>query len=255
MKKALKIGAVLLLVLAIGAGVGLWAWSRSRLAEPAAEALAALQSDAAVTVTEGRYIEFRPATGEARVGVIVYPGANCDARGYAQVLRRLAAAGYLVVDVPMPLDLALLAPNRALAVQEAYPDVRRWAIIGHSLGGAMAAAFVYGHPQAVDGLIIWDSYPDSSMSLADWDRPVWHIHRATPDGRPPAAFAERRGLFPASSRWVPVPGGIHMNFGAFDGGAYVETWEPSITRAEQHEQVFAATLEALQAIEAAAGPG
>lgn len=252
MKRFLKIAGGVVVVLVVAAFIGLWAWGNSRHADAAAEALAALGSDASVTVEEGRYLVFRPAAAAPRMGVIVYPGANCDIRGYAPLLRRIAAAGYLVVDVPMPLEFAFLAPNRALQVQAAYPEIRRWAIVGHSLGGAMAANFVYNHPDAVAGMVIWDSFPGPNNSLAGYGRPVWHVHRARPDGSPPASFAERRDLFPPDSTWVPIRGGIHMYFGSFDGGGYVEEWAPSISRAEQHEQVVAATLAGLRAME---GPG
>lgn len=248
MKKFLKIAAATIVVLVLGGGVALWAWGKSRHAEPAAEALAALASDASVVVQQGDYIVFRPRAEPPRMGVIFYPGANCDVRGYAPVLRRLAAAGYFVVDVPMPLEFAFLAPNRALEVQADFPQLRRWAIIGHSLGGAMAAGFTYDHPDKVRGLVIWDSFPAPNKSLANYERPVWHIHRARPDGSPPASFAERRNLFPPASTWVAIPGGIHMYFGAFDGGGYVEDWEPSISRGEQHERAGAATLAALEAM-------
>jgi pimeloyl-ACP methyl ester carboxylesterase len=250
MKRFLKVTAIVLAVLLVGGGVGLWAWSDSRHAAAAAEAIAALRTDGAVTVEEGRYLVFRPRAEPARMGVVFYPGASCDLRGYAPVLRRLAAAGYFVVDVPMPLEFAFLAPGRALDVVAAYPDIRRWAIIGHSLGGAMAANFAYNHPDAVAGLIIWDSFPADANSLADFPHPVWHLHRATPDGAPPASFAQRRALFPPDSRWVPIPGGIHMYFGAFEGGGYVEDWAPSISREEQHDRVVAATLEALADMQA-----
>jgi pimeloyl-ACP methyl ester carboxylesterase len=146
----------------------------------------------------------------------------------------------------MPLEFAFLAPGRALDVEAAYPAITRWAIIGHSLGGAMAANFVYNHPTAVTGLVIWDSYPAPNNSLADYPRPVWHIHRARPDGTPPAAFAERRALFPADSHWVAIPGGIHMYFGSFEGGGFKEEWAPAISRAEQQDRAVAATLEALR---------
>lgn len=254
MKRALKYLATALVALALVAWVGLWAWGNSRHAQPGPEALAALQSDASVTVVEdGRYLVFRPASREARLGVIFYPGANCDTRGYAPVLRRLAAAGYFVVDVSMPLEFAFLAPDRANDVQARYPQIARWAMIGHSLGGAMAASYVARHPDAMLGLVIWDSYPPSNQSLADYPRPVWHIHRATLNGMPPLSFSEQRQLFPPTSRWVPIPGGIHMYFGDFVGGGFVEDWQPSISRGEQHDRAVAATLEALQAIEAA-GP-
>lgn len=248
MKRFLKIAASSIVALVVVAGIGLWAWGNSRHADAAAEALVAMRGDGAVTVEQDEYLVFRPSADPPRMGVIFYPGANCDVRGYAPVLHRIAAAGYLVVNVPMPLEFAFLAPNRALDVQAAFPEVKRWAIVGHSLGGAMAANFVYNHPDAVQGLVIWDSFPAASNSLAQYRRPVWHVHRARPDGSPPASFAERRNLFPPDSTWVPIPGGIHMFFGSFDGGGYVEDWAPAISRPEQQDRAVAATLEALRAM-------
>ena len=56
-------------------------------------------------------------------------------------------------------------------------------------------------------------------------------------------------MFPPDSTWVPVPGGNHMNFGGFDGGGYVEEWEPTISQQEQHALVSRATLKALREID------
>lgn len=251
MKRALKYLVVGLVVMAVAAWVGLWAWGKSRHAAAGPAALAALASDAAVTVEQGEFLVFRPSAGESHLGVIFYPGANCDVRGYAPILRSLAAAGYFVVAVPMPLEFAFLGPNRARDVQDAFPRVRRWAMIGHSLGGAMAANFTFHNPDRVAGIVFWDSYPPSNASLAQFPRPVWQIHRATPDGAAPPALAAERHLFPAASHWVPIPGGIHMYFGDFVGGGFVEDWEPTISRDEQIGRVTAATLEALQEIAAA----
>ena len=39
-------------------------------------------------------------------------------------------------------------------------------VIGHSLGGAMAANFVYTNPGLVDGLVLWAAYPASSNDLS-----------------------------------------------------------------------------------------
>lgn len=245
MKRFLVITVVVVVGLLGTAWIGLWAWGTSRHSAAAAEAIAAVGSDAQVTVEQAQYLVFRPASGAARSGVIFYPGANCDVRGYAPLLRRIAAAGYLVVGVPMPLGFAFLAPEAASGVQAAYPEIHGWAIIGHSLGGAMAANYVHRHPDRLQGLVVWDSYPPESASLADYDRPVWHIHRATPNGAPPPSFAERRHLFPPDSRWVPLPGGIHMYFGSFEPGGYQEDWQPLISRAEQQDLIVAATLEAL----------
>ena len=90
-----------------------------------------------------------------------------DFRSYAPAARAIASAGYLVVMVPMPLNLAVLAPDRALEVQKAFPTVRQWVIGGHSLGGAMAARFAYKHPERVQGLVLWAAYPPGSDNLSN----------------------------------------------------------------------------------------
>lgn len=248
MKKLLTYGVgglVATLVLVMG---GWLAWSKANEAAPAPEAVAALQSDDRVTVEDGEFIVFRPAGAMPTTGVIVYPGAGCDVRGYSPVLRRLASRGYLVVAVPMPLNMAIFGANRADDVRAEFPDVERWVIAGHSMGGAMAARYAHAHPDDLAGLIIWDSRPAESDTLVDLKYPVWHIHRATADGRPPEKFEKYRNLFPATSTWVPIPGGIHMQFGSFDGGTYQEEWTAKITREQQQDLVVTGTLNALLAM-------
>ena len=220
-------------------------------APAAPEALAAMASDSQVVVEQGEDIIFRPAGRARPMGVIFYPGASCDIRGYAPVLRQLAAAGYLVVDASMPLEFALFAPNKAQQIIAAHPEIDRWALIGHSTGGALAGTYVNNHPERVAGLVLWDAYPASS--LAGYTRPVWVIHRAQLDGTSPAWSVSKRSSFPAASHWIAIRGGVHMFFGAFTGGGYKEDWAPQITRDAQHEQQVAATLAALQAMGGPAG--
>jgi len=241
------ITALLLVVLAVA---GLYVMAEVRRAVPTAEALAALHSDDRVTVSQERWLVYRPTGMTPRTGVILYPGASCDVRGYAPVLREVAAQGFLVVNVDMPFDFSIFAPKRALEVREAFPEIERWVLVGHSMGGAMAAQFVHDHPDAIQGLVMWDSYPPGAADLSSRDLPVWNIHRATPDGAPPESFAARRPLYPVDSQWVAIAGGNHMNFGSFDGGAYVEQWEATISRSDQQAQVLAATLDAVRTVDA-----
>jgi len=241
-----------LTVVSLGAN---WAQQQLRHADASPQAIAAMRSDASVLVEQGRYLVLRPRQTPERMGVVFYPGAYADIRGYVPTLRPIAAAGYRIVIVPMPFELAIFGFNAARDVQRVNPDLANWAIVGHSVGGAMAAMFASRNPDAVQGVIIWDSYPPSMASLTDYPKPAWLIHRATPDGAPPASFARNRKLYPPESPWVPIPGAIHMNFGSFQGGGYVEDWQPGITQAQQHEQVIAATLQALRQIEQEASRG
>lgn len=143
---------MLLVIPALVAGsFVLWAESAQ---PPMSEALQALETGPqgdGVLVTMGKWLVFRPTDREPTTGLVLYPGGRVYPRSHAPVARAIASEGYLVVIVPMPLNLAFFAPERAESVIEAFPDVNRWAIGGHSLGGAMAARFAYQHPSTVEG--------------------------------------------------------------------------------------------------------
>ncbi len=251
--KILRWTAISVVALVLLSIVGTWVQQQRRHADASSAALAASVSDAAVRVDDdGETLVLRPAAGRERGGVILYPGAYVDVRGYVPTLKPLAEAGYRVVVVRMPFELAIFGIDRAADVIAEHTDLRHWVIVGHSVGGAMAAMFADRHREALDGVIIWDSYPPSVSSLADFAKPVWLIHRATPDGSPPPSFAANRNLYPRDSRWAAIPGGIHMQFGSFAPGGYVEDWAPSISEAAQHRAVVRLTLEALEQMRAAA---
>lgn len=248
MKRLLKIVTTVIVVAAILVVGWLWYSAERNRAAATDDAIAATISDQSVSVESGDWLVMQPAAAKPSVGVIVYPGAYCDIRGYAPVLRRIAAAGYLVVTVSMPFDFAIFAPSRATKVREAYPEIKNWVLVGHSMGGSIAGWYAYRHQDELDGLIFWDAYPPPDSSLAESKLPVLHLHRAKLDGKPPAKHAEMRDLFPASSKWVPIPGGLHMYFGSFNGGVYEEQWEAEISREGQHDIVVATMLEWIQDI-------
>lgn len=230
----------LLLALAL-AGAFLWA---SAAAAPLPEATAALLSDGQVQVESGQWLVFRPGGGEApTTGFIFYPGGRVDPRAYAPPLRSLAAQGYLVVAVPMPFNLAVLAPDKAGEVIAAYPAVRRWAIGGHSLGGSMAARYAHSHPGAIAGLVLWAAYPDAADDLSRTTLPVVSIY-GTRDGLATTAkIIASQPLLPPGTRFVGVVGGNHAQFGSY--GPQSGDNAAGLTRAAQQARVVAATLELL----------
>jgi acetyl esterase/lipase len=203
-------------------------------------ALQALVSDSVVDVTTDAWITFSPAGQAPQAGLIVYPGGHVDPRAYAPLARQIAAQGYRVVIVPMPLALAVLAPDRAEDVIAAYPSITRWAVGGHSLGGAMAARFTYTHPDAIDGLVLWASYPATSDDLSGFDIVAASIY-ATRDGLSTGEKIDAsRPLLPPDTRWVSIEGGNHAQFG--DYGAQSGDGPAVITAAEQQAQAAEATI-------------
>jgi dienelactone hydrolase len=211
---------------------------------PMPEALAALESDGAVLVETEPWLIFQPAGDEPATGLILYPGARVDPRAYAPTARALAEEGYLVVLVPMPLKLAILAPDRATEVMAALPGIERWAVGGHSLGGAMAANYVYSQPEAARGLVLWAAYPTASDDLSDYQLAASSIY-GTRDGL--ATLDEidaSRPLLPPDTQWAAIEGGNHAQFGWY--GPQSGDNEPAIGREEQQAQIVAATLQLLQ---------
>jgi pimeloyl-ACP methyl ester carboxylesterase len=161
--------------------------------------------------------------------------------------REIAEQGYLVVVVPMPLDLAVLGAGRASAVVDAFPEVERWAIGGHSLGGAMAANYAARNPDAIDGLALWAAYPASADDLSDRDLAVVSIY-GTEDGlATPDKVNASRALLPADTQWVPIEGGNHAQFGSY--GSQRGDNAATIDEQTQRDQVVAATVELLAALE------
>lgn len=180
-----------------------------------AHALAALQSDANLEVSEGKDIIFSPRGNKPAVGVILYPGGRCDSRAYAPVMRSLAAAGALVVVPNMPLRLAVMDAGRAGKIIAQHSDIDHWVIGGHSMGGAMAAAWVYKNPGIAKGLFFLASYPSSMHAIPDSDIPVAMLY-GTHD------FITRKSEFEASYERLPkhtdfiaIEGGDHYQFGSF----------------------------------------
>jgi pimeloyl-ACP methyl ester carboxylesterase len=201
----------------VGAGVGYWRYdSADRMHRVTPEALAALESDAVVTVNQAEWIIFTPANASPTKGLIFYPGGECDERGYAEPLRKIAAAGYLVVLVPMPWQLAVFDADAATEVVAAFPAIQSWAIAGHSLGGSMAARYTYSHADTIDGLILWDAYaPDDMTASAE---KIMMIHRSDDSGAVPPDYVEKLPLLPEQTEFVPLKGAQHLNYGRFIAG-------------------------------------
>jgi hypothetical protein len=233
---------LLLLLIPIILILGFTGWAMTG-PSAAPEALAALTPDAQVDVTQDGWLVFQPTGSDPTTGLIFYPGGRVDPRAYAPLAREIAAAGYLVVIVPMPLNLAVLGAGRAQEVIAAYPEIEYWAIGGHSLGGSMAANFAASNPTAVDGLVLWAAYPAGADDLSAQDLAVVSIY-GTEDGLATQEdINASRALLPPDTLFVPIEGGNHAQFGAY--GPQPGDNPAMISAAEQQDQIVRATVELL----------
>jgi pimeloyl-ACP methyl ester carboxylesterase len=146
----------------------------------------------------------------------------------------------------MPLNLAVFNPGAAAGVIAAHPEIKHWAVGGHSLGGSMAANFVFTHPDAVDGLVLWASYPAASNNLSVTAVRVLSISGTLDGLSTPEKMAASRPLLPADTVWVPIAGANHAQFGWY--GPQSGDNPATITREEQQQQIVQATISFLQSL-------
>lgn len=235
--KKLLLGFLAILVIAI-VGFIIWGSTPSRPDNPAIQAL---ESDQVVSVEQSKnWLQFTPADITPKTGFIFYPGGRVDYRAYAPLMREIAVGGYAVYLVKMPLSLAVFGVDRADVVIAANPDISTWYIGGHSLGGAMAASYVYNKPTAVQGLVLWAAYPAESNDLSQSGFSVLSII-ANRDGVATLEKLKAAAPFlPANTMWVEIDGGNHAQFGSY--GPQMGDLEATTSAKDQQSQIVTATL-------------
>ena len=191
-------------------------------------AAAAMSSAADVAVEQkGSILAFIP--GGAETGLIFYPGGKVEYTAYAPLMRALADNGVLCVLVRMPLNLAVLDVNAAGGIPEQYPQIRRWYIGGHSLGGSMAASHAAKNASAYDGLVLLASYSTADLSASSL--PVISIYGSEDGVLNREKYAEYRRNLPAAFEEHIIEGGCHAGFGCY--GQQDGDGVPAITGEEQ----------------------
>ena len=212
-------------------------------AEPMPEALVALQSDSHALVKDETWLTFEPTGIQANTGFIIYPGGRVDYRAYAPLARQIAEQGYLVVLLKMPFDLAVFDPNAANEVIRSYPEITRWAVGGHSLGGAMAASFAGANPQQVSGLVLWAAYPPQNTDLSALSLSATSIYASLDGLATTNDIQDSISRLPANTIYVEIEGGNHAQFGWY--GKQNGDNPAGISQEEQQEQILFATLNLL----------
>lgn len=193
-----------------------------------------------------RWLTFVPDGGAPTVGLILYPGGRVDFRAYAPTAQAIADRGYFVALVRMPLSLAIFDPDAAADVIAANLQIERWAVGGHSLGGAMAARFAATHPSAVQGLVLWAAYPAASDDLSQSGLRVVSISASRDGLTTPEKIDASRLLLPPETIWVVIEGGNHAQFGWY--GEQSGDNPATISREEQQAQVIEASVALLESL-------
>ena len=192
-------------------------------------ALKALASDGTVTVSATCYGWYFDGPSGENV-LCFYPGAKVEETAYAPLLHELAEQGVDVCLVKMPFRFAFFGANKADEVLAAYDHPNKY-VGGHSLGGAMAAAYAADHAQDLSGVILFAAYPTKDLSgipvlisIYGSEDGVLHMDKVI-SGR---AYA------PADYTETVIEGGNHAQFGNY--GEQRGDGTAAVSREEQQAQ-------------------
>lgn len=187
-------------------------------------------------------VVIRPEGRDTIAGLIFYPGGKVEHTAYTPLMEALASEGILCVLVEMPFRLAVLDVSAAEGIPEAFPEVERWYLGGHSLGGSMAASYLASHTEGFEGLILLGSY--STADLSGTELSVLSVYGSEDGVLDREKYAEYRPNLPEGFTETVIEGGNHAYFGAY--GEQDGDGTATVTPAEQLRQTAEAILTMLE---------
>lgn len=232
MKKKLKILMICILCVIISLGGAFGAYVSSGYKAQCEvfigdESCIITDSKIKITRLKSGNIEFAPE--EIKAGLIFYPGGNVEYTAYAPLLEKIAEKGILCVLVKMPFNLAVFDVNAGEGIAQEYPDIDKWYIVGHSLGGAMAGTYASSHHNELDGLILLAGYSSTDISGLDID--ALSIYGSDDGVMNRENYDKYKTNLPDDFTEIVIDGGCHSYFG--DYSMQKGDGNPQITRQEQ----------------------
>lgn len=242
---------LLLLALIVSALIALFAiyalmlWRNRQDAFPSAQPFAAGVVDGVNCIEKpGIGLLFIPPNAHEETGLVYLPGALVEHVAYAPLCSRIACQSQcVVVLLKVPLRMSPLGGSKRIAAaMAALPNVKTWAVGGHSMGGVTAASFAASNPGAVQGVVFHASYPHTDLSCqkelrylsvsAEHDGVITRDSAAKALNKLPADYLTSQD----------VKGGNHAGFGHYGPQSFPKMdGERSISLEEQQEKVAAVT--------------
>ncbi|MFO7815650.1 MAG: alpha/beta hydrolase [Halanaerobiales bacterium] len=183
---------------------------------------------------DDQYYHFKSEANN-KTGLIFYQGAKVEEESYAPLCKSLNQADFPVFLVKMPFNLAVFDKNRATQIiKENNTKVDNWYIIGHSLGGAMAASYLA--EKDVDyytGIIFLASYPPEDIDFSNKNIKVLSISATEDQIMNREKFTEAKNNLPEETKFHMIEGGNHAGFGNY--GPQQGDGKRNITREKQWE--------------------
>ena len=236
-----KIKTIILIVTCvIAVGIGGIYWYVSDYYHADMNVVSINQSQMSYDENSESYV-FKPQT-ETKKGIIFYPGAKVDELAYQPLMLKLSQQGYLCVIAKMPFHFAVLKIGAADAIMSQYSQITDWYMMGHSLGGAMAAQYASEHSHLLKGLILLAAYSTEDLSSSGLS--VMSIYGSEDHVLNKQKYKDCFSFLPENTKELIIEGGNHAQFGNY--GIQSGDGEATIDSSEQQNQTVEFVIKSLQ---------
>lgn len=187
------------------------------------------------------YITILPEDEKTDTAFIFYPGGKVEYTSYLPLMELLADQGIACYLMHMPCNLAVFHVNAADQILEdqAY---EHYYIGGHSLGGAMAAAYVSDRTEMYEGLVLLGAY--STKDLSNTDLKVLSVYGSEDRVLSREKYQENFDNLPESLSELVIEGGNHAYYGNY--GEQKKDGTASVTREQQQQKTAEGISELIQ---------
>jgi len=186
------------------------------------------------TVDEGILMHRAADADNPPVGLIFVPGARVDPYAYMFQLSGAVEQHGLTVLITKPtLNLAFFDTRTVDDFTSAAPNVERWFVGGHSLGGVRACLMT--PDSGVEGLVLFGSY--CANDLSDSGLRVLSIAGENDLLSDLDTIGAAAALLPADAEFVVIAGANHAAFG--DYGPQSGDGEHTITTEQMRDELTA----------------
>jgi len=206
------IGVVAFVVVIVLVVVGVLVWANIVMQGDRGRAIEVWTNDAVAVTSTEHSVVMVPAGVASGTGLVFIPGAKVDPYAYMYKLSEIVErTGATIVITKPTLNLAFFDQRPLATFTADAPDVDRWFVGGHSLGGVRAC--MLADDPAVSGLVLFGSYCANDLTASGLE--VLSIAGSRDGLSTPEKIADARGMLPADADLVEIEGLNHAGFGDY----------------------------------------
>lgn len=177
--------------------------------------------------------------GDSKVGFIIFSGAKADEKAYAYMAELLYKEGHTVVIPKVLFYLSATGIKHGFEIMESNPEIEKWILIGHSLGGLPVSRIAVKQPDKLVGIAFLASYMSTDLSAIDI--PAIRITASNDKIMNKKMLEQHLDYLPKKSSSIIIAGGNHQGFGAY--GSLSRDGEATMSWKEQQEQTVRLILD------------